>query len=349
MRPRSLIQLIALALLWGSNYLWIAIALRTFSPVQIAALRLALGALTLLPVLLVGRRKIARGTRLWGQLNIAAQLANAIPYSLFAFAERQVDSSIAGILTATTPMWTTVIAYAAGTQRHVRATSIAGLAAGLLGTALIFSPWQAAGTIASLGALTVLAAAVSYGASYVYMNHYLAHRQLDPLVLAASQLIAATGLLAVAVPFAGLQPLHPHPGAVLALITLGVFGTGLAYVVNYRLIASTGTTASVVTYLLPIVAIALGATLHQEHATLHALAGTAIILCAVALIRHTPGIPGHRTSPWAARRVVSPAQLGGIRRKIPWATDVPESEGRLVNATGQSASYVRSPSSAITR
>jgi drug/metabolite transporter (DMT)-like permease len=277
-----------------------------------------LGALTLLAILRVGRRKIARGTWLWAQLIIAALLANAIPYSLFAFAERNVASSIAGILTATTPMWTTVIAYAAGTQRHVPATSVVGLAAGLLGTALIFSPSQAAGTIVSIGGLTVLAAAVSYGASYVYMNQYLAHRQLDPLVLAASQLIAATGLLAVAVPFAGLQPLHPHPDAVLALITLGVFGTGLAYVVNYRLICSTGTSASVVTYLLPIVAIVLGATLRHEHMTLHALAGTAIILCAVALIRRTPGIPGHRSSSRAARPiVVSPAQLAGIWRRIP--------------------------------
>jgi drug/metabolite transporter (DMT)-like permease len=279
-------------------------------------MRLALGALTLLPFLCVGRRSIPREPRLWGQLIIAALLANAIPYSLFAFAERQVPSSAAGILTATTPMWTTVIAYAAGTQRRVPATSIAGLAAGLLGTALLVSPWQAAGTIASIGGLTVLAAAASYGASYVYMNHYLAHRQLDPLVLAASQLIAATGLLTVAVPFAGLQPLHPHLDAVLALIALGVFGTGLAYVVNYRLIASTGTTASVVTYLLPIVAIALGATLHREHTTLHALVGTAIILCAVALIRRTARIPRHRTSPWAARDAVAAVVLertSGVR------------------------------------
>ena len=113
---------------------------------------------------------------------------------------------------------------------------------------MIFSPWETGTQIASLGGLACLGASASYGVSYVYMDRFLARRGIPPLVLSAGQLIAATALLAIVLPFAGFRPIHLRWDAIAALAVLGCLGTGIAYILNYRLITDEGTTASVVTY-----------------------------------------------------------------------------------------------------
>ena len=120
------------------------------------------------------------------------------------------------------------------------------------------------------------------------MGHYLTNRGTDPIVLAASQLAAGSLLLGIVMPFAGLNPPTWRADAVLSLLTLGVFGTGLAYVLNYRIIADDGpTVASTVTYLLPIVAVILGWLVLRETATIEIIAGTALVLTGVALTRRS--------------------------------------------------------------
>jgi drug/metabolite transporter (DMT)-like permease len=150
--------------------------------------------------------------------------------------------------------------------------------------ALIFSPWQSAGQIATWGGLACLAAAGSYGLSYVYMGRYLTGRGIPALMLSASQLTAATALLAVMMPAAGTSPVGWRPEAVLSLLVLGVAGTGAAYVLLYRLITDQGATAaSTVTYLLPVVAVALGWLVLREPVTAAMAAGTLLVLAGVAL------------------------------------------------------------------
>ena len=106
----------------------------------------------------------------------------------------------------------------------------------------------------------------------------LARRGLPPLILSAGQLIAAAVLLAIVLPFAGLQPIHMRWDAIAALTVLGCLGTGIAYILNYRLITDEGTTASVVTYLLPIVAVILGAAILNDHITVQIIGGMLIVL-----------------------------------------------------------------------
>ncbi|MDH2429768.1 DMT family transporter [Sphaerisporangium sp. TRM90804] len=300
MRKGSTLRLTALALLWGSSFLWIAIALWAMSPAQIVLVRLALGALVLLAVTRIRHLKLPKDRGVWFHLTVAALFANVIPYLLFAVAEQHVSSSVAGVLNATTPIWTVAVAFAVGTDRRLSRLQLAGLIIGFAGTLMIFSPWESGSQITSWGGLAALGAAASYGISYVYMNHYLIGRGIEPLVLSASQLLAATGLVAVAAPFiGGLDALHPRWDAFLAAAVLGVLGTGVAYVLNYRLIADEGTTASVVTYLLPVVAVALGATVLSEPLTVPVLAGMVIVLAGVALTRRaaTRVPPAQKTSP----------------------------------------------------
>jgi drug/metabolite transporter (DMT)-like permease len=139
-RGASLARLTALALLWGSGFFWIVIALRGFSPVQIVLIRLALGAAVLVLIARARHIPLPTGRRTWLHLTIAALFANAIPYTLFAVAEQHVTSSAAGVLNATTPLWTLAIAFATGHERRISRAKTAGFVIGMAGTLLIFSP-----------------------------------------------------------------------------------------------------------------------------------------------------------------------------------------------------------------
>lgn len=282
---RGTLLIATLALVWGSNFLWIKVALDAFSPIQLTAARMVLGALVLLAVIAVRRDALPRGLAVWGHLVVAALVANVIPYLLFAVGETRVDSGIAGALNATTPLWTLVLAFAVRQSTRLKFLQFMGLVLGFAGSLLIFTPWDA-GSVDTLGALYCLLAALSYGISYLYMSRFLTPRNLSPTVLSASQLIAASVLTAAAWPFDSAGTPTWSFGPWLALAILGVIGTGLAYVINYALIRTEGAVgASVVTYLVPVASVVLGFLVLDETVPLLSLLGVATILVGVRLSR----------------------------------------------------------------
>ncbi len=287
MTRSALPRIALLALIWGSAFLWIKLADRGFSPVEVTLARLALGAAVLFAILLARRETVPRAWRLWAHIVIAALFANAVPYLLFAVAEQTVDSSTAGIINATTPLWTVVLALAVRHQKTVTSWQAAGLIVGFAGTVLIFTPWHTAGGLTSAGALECLAASVSYAISYIYMDRFLARQGLSAIVLSACQLATAAVMLAIALAVTGVQTPHFTVQSVTAIAVLGIIGTGFAYVLNYQIITSEGATvASTVTYLLPVVAIVLGVLVLGESVTVIVLAGIALVLAGVALTRY---------------------------------------------------------------
>jgi drug/metabolite transporter (DMT)-like permease len=286
MTRSALPRIALLALIWGSAFLWIKLADRGFSPVEVTLGRLVLGAAVLFVIVFARREKVPRSPRLWAHLAVAAVFGNALPYLMFAVAEQHVDSSTAGIINATTPLWTVVLALAIRHQKSVTGWQAAGLIAGFGGAVLIFTPWRTASGLVSAGGLECLAASVSYAVSYIYMDRFLARRGIGPVVLSACQLGAASVVLAVALAVTGAQAPHITAESVAALAALGIAGTAFAYVLNYQIIASEGATvASTVTYLLPVVAIVLGVLVLNETITVTMLAGVALVLAGVALTR----------------------------------------------------------------
>jgi drug/metabolite transporter (DMT)-like permease len=305
MAPRSLTRLVLLALLWGSSFMWIKLALDGLAPVQLVLVRLALGAAVLVLIVRLRRLHLPHDRATWLRLTVAALVGNAIPYLLFAIGEQTVTSSLAGALNATTPLWTLGIGLAARTERQLTPLRVVGLLVGFVGALVILAPWNTpnAGTIG--GAVACLGAAASYGFSYVYMGRQLAGRGLSPLVLSAAQLTAATGLLVLVTPIAGLQPVQLTPAVLVAISILGALGTGAAYVLNYRLITDEGPTAtSTVTYLLPVVAVVLGIVFLSEPAAAHLLVGTGIVLVGIALVQRRTPAPA--STPEAATRKREP-------------------------------------------
>jgi drug/metabolite transporter (DMT)-like permease len=281
-----------LALLWGSTFLWIKLALDGLSPVQITVIRSALGAVVLIALCYSARQRLPRDRVTWGHLVVAALFCNALPFALFAIGEQSVDSGVAGVLNATTPLWSLVIGIAIGTERGLTSIRLGGLLVGFAGTLLIFAPWRQGG-LASWGSLAILAAAASYAVAYAYMGRFLVGRGTAPIGLSAAQLIAATGLSALALPTGDLAPVHLNPAALIAVAILGVFGTGFTFALNYRLIADEGpTSAATVGYLLPVVSVMRGAIVLDEKLGLRVVAGMVVVLAGVGMTRWR-----RRTSP----------------------------------------------------
>jgi len=292
------------ALFWGSSFLWIKIGLTGFTPVQITFVRLVFGAGVLVALCYAGRNRMPRDRRLWGHLVVAALFGNAVPFTLFAVGERTVDSGVAGVLNATTPLWVLLIAIVLRTERNLAPTKVAGLVLGFSGTLLIFSPWEA--SFASWDALLILVAAICYAVSFAYIGRFISGRGVAPVALSASQVTAALGLVTIALPVYGLEPVHLRWDAAVAVGILGVFGTGVAFVLNYRLIADEGpTNAATVGYLLPVVSVLLGALFLDETLTPHVIAGMVVVLGGVALTRvrrrpvEPPAVPVTPTVPAA--------------------------------------------------
>jgi drug/metabolite transporter (DMT)-like permease len=199
-----------LALIWGSGFLWIKLADRGLSPVEVTLARLALGAAVLFALVLARREQVPRSARVWAHIAMAALVANAVPYLLFAVAEQSVNSSTAGIINATTPLWTVALALAVRHQKAIASWQAAGLVVGFAGAVLIFTLWSTAAGLTSASGLECLAASVSYAVSYIYMDKFLACRGISPVVLSACQLAAASVMLAIALAATGVRT--PHGG-----------------------------------------------------------------------------------------------------------------------------------------
>jgi drug/metabolite transporter (DMT)-like permease len=293
MRPPNLLRLGVLALLWGSNFLLIAVALDAFRPLQIMAGRLVLGAAALLIILLMSGQRLPTEVTVWWHLLFTAVVGNVVPYYLFAWAEQTVASSLAGVLNATTPLFTLVIAVASGQEPRVTVDRVVGLVIGFAGVVVIMAPWQA-GALGSLaGQLGVLAASACYGVVFVYQRRFLTGRGTPPLALAAGQMLVASAVVALATPAIAASPVAWSLVPVAALVLLGTLGTGVAYAINLRLVQDEGATnASTVTYLLPVVAVVLGAAFLAERITASVVIGTLVVFVGIALAQQRLRLPG---------------------------------------------------------
>ncbi len=289
MSRSTMVRLGLLALLWGSSFLWIAVALRGFPPIQVVLARIVLGALAMLVMMLALRQRLPRSLTVWGHLTVAAMLGNTLPFLFYAYGEQQVSSGVAGTLNATTPLWTILVSFLTGYDRRMSAGRLAGIAVGFTGTLLIFSPWESGSSIASWGGLACLGAALCYGMLFIYLHKFLVHRGLSPVVLSAGQLMMATVITAAVTPLLGWELPDLRTDAIVSVAILGVFCTGFAYVLHYRLVTDIGPTAAVVTYLMPIVAVVLGAVKLGEAVTPQVIAGMVVVLAGVALVRRDTG------------------------------------------------------------
>jgi len=268
---------IALSAIWGSSFLFIKVADRALAPATVALVRVAIGAATLLCVLTVRRLSLPRVPRVWAHLAVVALIGNALPFTLIAYGETHISSVLAGIWNAATPLLTLLVALVILREERPTRSRLLGLAIGFAGVVCLLGG-------ALLGDLACLAAAALYAVAFPYTRRYLTPLGLPAPALAAGQLICASIELALLAPLLGGQVGRISPAVIGSLLALGALGTGVAYVLSYGLIERAGaTTASTVTYLIPVFATVLGILVLGEQLQWNEPVGAVIVLLGVAI------------------------------------------------------------------
>ena len=274
------IRFVALALIWGSSFLSIKLALDTLAPLQVALGRILLGVVLLLGLLALRRERLPRSLATWGHLAVAGLFLNALPFTLFSWSETRIPSLLAGIYNATAPLFTMVVAALILADEQPTRRRLVGLVAGLGGVVVVLGAWRGTDGGASIpGQLAALGATASYGIAYPYARRFLAGKGLSVPVLATGQLLCAAAELALIVPWS--VPSFSARSA-LGVALLGVAGTGVGYLMSYSLITERGaTTTSSVNYLIPVVSVALGVLVLSEPLRWNQPLGAALVIAGV--------------------------------------------------------------------
>ncbi|TQE21080.1 DMT family transporter [Streptomyces ipomoeae] len=278
-----------LSLVWGFSFLLIKVGTEAYPPFQVTFGRLLFGTAVLAAAMAVKRERLPRGARTWGHLAVAALLLNALPFSLFAYAELTIPSTLAGICNATSPLWGMALSLVALSEDRPTRVRVAGLGLGFLGVLTVLGAWQGFNGLDATGTAMALLASLSYPIGWIYVRRTLAGTGHSHLSLTGAQLLLATVQLAVVTPLFTTLPSSFPVLPLLAVIALGALGTGVAMLVQYGLVSEVGpTTAQMVTYFIPVIATAAGVALLGESLTWSTPVGAAIVLAGAALTQAKP-------------------------------------------------------------
>ena len=284
MKLRDILELLLLSAIWGASFLLISLTVQSFPPIWVALIRTGFGSAFLWTVLLTRRRTLPP-RRLLGWLLLVALFNNAIPFVFFAIGERTVPSSIAAVLNAMTPIWALLLSLSFMKQK-AEGRTIPGVLLGFFGVIVVVysqgmnAPVGSAHSYA-MGILFIALASAGYAIATTIAKAKLAG--LDPIGLATTQLSLA-GLMILPIALLGQHPTNIHRSSILAGMVLGIFGSGLAYLLYYSLLDRISSTRVVaVTYLLPIWGLFWGAIAH-EAITPIAYVGVAIVIVGLVLM-----------------------------------------------------------------
>jgi drug/metabolite transporter (DMT)-like permease len=294
----------ALAVIWGASFFFMKIGLRSLAPLQISGLRIFSGAAVLVALLAASRGRLPRDRTVWAHLVVSAFFLCTLPFSLFALGEERVSSALAGIGNATTPIATVVFSLLLLRGDVIGRRKVMGVLVGFLGVLVILQPWQAAGRPDLAGFGMTLVAGASYGLGWTYNKRFLRGIDLGGLSLPAAQLTVAAAQMVVVLLlwWATVADRLPTPWSVhapagggsvlaplLAVLVLGVVGTGIAFSLQFDVMREAGPTVGAsVTYLIPVVSVALGVLALHERLQWPQLLGAGVVIGAALLIGRPP-------------------------------------------------------------
>ncbi|POX36146.1 EamA family transporter [Streptomyces sp. Ru73] len=286
------VRFAVLSLIWGFSFLFIKVGTQGYAPLQVTLGRMVFGAAVLVAVLVAKRERLPRDLRTWGHLAVAALFLNALPFSLFAYSELTIPSTLAGICNATSPLWGMVLSVVALSEDRPTRRRVAGLGLGFIGVLTVLGAWQGFSGTDPLGTLMALSAALCYPIGWIYVRRTLASSKHSSLSMSSAQLLLATLQLAVVTPLFTSLPTSFPVVPLLAIIALGALGTGLAFLLQYGLVGEVGpTTAQMVTYFVPVIATAAGVAVLGEDLSWNTPVGALIVLAGAALTQSRPRSP----------------------------------------------------------
>ncbi len=282
----NLLLLLLLGTIWGTSYLFIKVIVAEVPVFTLVAGRLTLATIILWGILRAQGLSLPRSRRMWGRYAVLGFLGMAVPYSLISWGEQYISSGLASLLQATTPIFTVILAHFLTDDERVTIAKIIGVVIGFVGVGFLILPDLRQGLRANLlGQLAIVGSSLCYAGAAIYIRSRL--RGQPPLVSTAGQLTMGTvymlpASLLIDRPL-GLSPSLP---ALASWIVLTVLGTVVAYVIYFTIIErSSATFVTMVTYIIPINGLMLGALVLNESLDVTVLGSLVLILLGVLLVR----------------------------------------------------------------
>ncbi len=286
-------------LIWGASFLFIAEGLKAIGPSGVAFVRLFVG-LTTLALFPAARRPVERSA--WPAIALVGVLWFAFPLSMFPFAEQRVSSALTGMLNASVPLFTAIVATVIARRVPERRVNV-GLAIGLTGAGLIAWPTMHEGHSSVVGVLLILAAVVSYGFALNLARPLQQQYGALPVILRA-QTVAVMLTAPLGVP--DVLAAHWTPAPLFSLLMLGAFGTGVAFVSLATAAGRVGATrASSAAFLIPPVALLLGVMVRGEHVAMISIIGSVVCVAGAWFMRRAQAGPGREVAPSQSSTLVA--------------------------------------------
>ncbi|HEY9700513.1 MAG TPA: DMT family transporter [Trichocoleus sp.] len=283
-QPIDWVLILLLSVIWGGSFFFIKIALADFQPLTIVWGRVTIAAILLTIWVYLSGQKMPRSAQLWREFSVMGLLNNLIPFCLIVWAETQIDSSLAAIVNATTPIFTVILANFLTQDEKLTLNRSIGIGLGICGVVVLvgFSVLRGL-SLHDLGQFASLAASFSYGCASVYGRRF----KTVPSLVTAAGTVTTASLLLLPIAFWVEKPwtVQPRLSAVAALIVLGLVCTGVAYFLYFSILGRVGATyVSLVTFLVPISALLLGILILGERLALNSIVGMALIFAGLAAI-----------------------------------------------------------------
>lgn len=289
MKTKDWFNFILLGAIWSSSFLWIKIAVQEVGPITLVAFRCLFGLLFGLAVILIQRPALPRDLRAWVPVLVLGITNVAIPFFLISWGEQTIDSGVAAILDATVPLFTILLAHYTLRDDRITLPKVLGLLAGFAGVVVLMSRDLGAANSPLLGQLAVVVASLFYALSGIYARK---RTEDNPAVMrSVGPLLSSTAVMWLAAPLAETPLRMPQlPITWIGLLWLGVLGSGLAFIILYRLLHEIGPTrTSMVTYLFPLGGVMLGVIFLGERLTWEVIVGALLIIAGIAFVNWAPG------------------------------------------------------------
>jgi drug/metabolite transporter (DMT)-like permease len=273
-----------LSIIWGGSFFFVGVAVKEMTPLSIVLSRVGIAALILLVVVHLSGKRMPTDPGMWKAFFVMGALNNLIPFSLIVWGQTHIDSSLASILNATTPIFSVVLAHLLTREERLTANRVTGVCIGWVGVAVLIGVDALGGFgVQGMGQLAILGASCAYACAAIFGRRF---KSMDPMVVSTGMLCAST-LMMLPLALAVEQPWHLTPGPVTwaALIGLSAVSTSLAYIIYFRVLAVAGATnILLVTFLIPVSAILLGVMVLGERPGWNAFGGMALIFVGLMAI-----------------------------------------------------------------
>jgi len=270
-------MIVLLSIFWGMSFFWIALGLRELSPFTMVLYRIGIAAVVVTLFLYVRGGRLPFAFSAWRKFFTIGAFNNFLPFSLITCGQIYIDSGLASILNATTPLFAVVMAHFLTSDEHMTANRIIGVLLGIAGVALLMGPEALLGlTSNALGQLAILGAAMSYAYGGICVRQL---KDIPVLEAMSGTLIAAT-VLTLPVALVLEYPLQTslELNTIVALFGMSVLGTAIAYRLYFHVIRTVGATNTLlVTFLVPITALLMGVLVLGESLNKHAILGMLMI------------------------------------------------------------------------